>query len=507
LNGSLLPTSKGIGIFGEEPMELSKRDKIRHLLRRFGLGASFAEVEFYEKLGVDGAIDRLIDYDKVEEGFDATPLAFALENKDGRLQLNPPGVAAWWTLRLLTTQRPLQEKLTLFWHDHFAVSASKVNFAPAMLQYNQTLRRHANGNFHQMLLAMSKDAAMIQWLDNNTNVRGKPNENFAREIMELFTLGIGNYSEKDIQEAARAFTGWNFRVNLGNPRNRPQQRIGLERVQELIEQGGTEVFTFDFREGQHDSGEKTILGNTGNFDGDDVCGILVGKPQTARNIVSKLWEWFVYEKPEPKVVDRLAKVYFDGGMEIRKILRAIAESDEFWSERAVRKLVKNPVDFTITIARQMGLGAPVLDAVRQDGARRGGGVVVRGLDAMIERQGMKLLFPPDVAGWDWGKAWITSATMLERIKVADELFKPRRAAQGQLGAAILQDKPRSSALEVVDTLLSLVDADVPAERKKALIEACERSGGAAAASAPRTAGEVVASVYRVLFASPEFQFC
>ena len=185
---------------------MTKEERIAHLLRRFGFGASFAEMEFYSPLGEDGTIERLIEYEKVPEGFDVSPARFAQENQQGVELLRMPAVVGWWTLRMLSTQRPLQEKLTLFWHDHFAVSASKVNQPLMMLDYLNTLRAGASGKFRSLLLSVSRDPAMIRWLDNETNVKGKPNENFAREIMELFTLGIGNYTEADVQEAARAFT-------------------------------------------------------------------------------------------------------------------------------------------------------------------------------------------------------------------------------------------------------------------------------------------------------------
>lgn len=487
-------------------MSLTKQEKIAHLLRRLGLGASVSEMEFYEPLGVDATIDRLLNYEKVEEGFDVKPTAFANKNKDGRIQLNMPQLVSWWALRMLTTQRPLQEKLTLFWHDHFAVSASKVNQLPMMYQYNETLRKYANGSFRDLLLAMSKDAAMIKWLDNDTNVRGKPNENFAREIMELFTLGIGNYTEKDIQEAARAFTGWNFRLNIPPGRGRQNQRPGPELLAEMMERG-EQLFVFSLRPNLHDSGTKTILGNEGNFDGDDVCGILVGKPETAKYISKKLWEWFAYENPDEKIVQRLAKVYFDGGLNIKKMLQAIVESDEFWSDKCVRKLVKNPVDFTIATFRQIGLGPSVLEAVKTANEPRLALAASRGVDQLMERQGMRLLFPPDVAGWDWGTAWISSATMVERIKVADAIFAGRAAQRGPFAAELLSGKPQSTPEDVVESLLKVFDANVAPERKKALVEAVQSNGGADAASNPRQAPALLNAVCRVLFAAPEYQFC
>jgi uncharacterized protein (DUF1800 family) len=484
---------------------MTKEERIAHLLRRLGLGASFEEMEFYGKLGVDGTIDRLIEYDKVPEGFDVSPIRFTQKNQDGVEILRIQAVVAWWTLRMLSTHRPLQEKLTLFWHDHFAVSASKVNQPLMMLDYLNTLRNGASGKFRSLLLAVSRDPAMIRWLDNETNIKGKPNENFAREIMELFTLGIGNYSEADIQEAARAFTGWAFAPTVNR---REAQRLG-KKPQELIMEGikeGKSAFVFQFRPRQHDEGVKKVLGNEGPFGGEDICDILAVHPKTAETITTKLWQWFCYMEPEKKVVDKLAKVFLENGTAIKPVLYAIVKSDEFWSEKCVRRQIKNPVDFTLTVFRQLGLGPISLQTLQNAPNERAALAASRGADQMMERQGMKLLFPPDVDGWQWGPAWVSSATMVERIKVADGLFKvPQNRhllARGTIG-----NKSAGTAREVVDALLTVVDGKLPEAKYAALVAACEDAGGAAAARDPRRAGNVAHAVYRVLFASPEFQFC
>jgi uncharacterized protein (DUF1800 family) len=406
---------------------------------------------------------------------------------------------------MLSTHRPLQEKLTLFWHDHFAVSASKINQALMMLDYLETLRKGANGKFRDLLLAASRDPAMIRWLDNETNVKGKPNENFAREIMELFTLGIGNYTEKDIQEAARAFTGWAFassvnRRDAARENKRPQQLM-MENAK-----AGRPAFVFLFRPGQHDTGVKEILENVGPFGGEDVCDILAVHPKTASYLAKKMWEWFCYLDPEEKVVERLAKKYLDSGTAIKPMLYAIAESDEFWSDKCVRRQIKNPVDFTLAVYRQLGMGPISLQVLENARNERAALAASRGVDLAMEKQGMKLLYPPDVAGWDWGPAWISSATMVERIKVADTLFKGP-ANRNEFARSVLGDKPISTSREVVDALLSLVDAELPETKFAPLVDACDSAGGAAAARDPRRSANVAHAVYRVLFASPEFQFC
>src|SRR5579862_1345225 len=186
----------------------TERQKGAHLLRRFGLGASEAELDYYLKDGgLNGAIEKLLNYENTDEGFKLDVDSFRNGKNNN---INPQSVAVWWTARMLITQRPLQEKMTLFWHNHFATSGEKVTPGSMMYVQNDLLRQYATGNFREMLMAVSKDPAMLFWLDNQYNVKGKPNENFAREVMELFTLGIGNYTEQDIREGARAFTGWSI---------------------------------------------------------------------------------------------------------------------------------------------------------------------------------------------------------------------------------------------------------------------------------------------------------
>src|SRR3569832_2176554 len=226
----------------------TERERGAHLLRRFGLGASEAELDYYLQGGLDNAIERLLHYEDVKEPYDYDLIDLAaLDQKN----VNPQLASAWWILRLITARRPLQEKMTVFWHNHFATSAVFVVVGDLMFNQIELLRANATSDFHTILGEVSKDPAMLFWLDNQFNVKGKPNENFAREVMELFTLGIGNYTEKDIQEGARAFTGWTIR-RLGARSQRP---------------GSAE---FLFRPVQHDDGTMTFLGKTGELNGEDI---------------------------------------------------------------------------------------------------------------------------------------------------------------------------------------------------------------------------------------------
>lgn len=482
---------------------MTTREQVAHLLRRFGFGASRAEVEFYEKLGVDGTIERLIHYEKYPLGF-TFDLVKLLPKRDGAIQINPVFVGAFWTARCILTERPLEEKLTLFWHDHFAVSASKVNNPFMMMQYVDTLRKHANGNFRALLEAVSKDPAMMFWLDSQTNVAGKPNENFAREVMELFTLGIGNYTEEDIQEAARAFTGWAWRPNPAFRRAR-QDPAALEEALS----SGEPLFEFADRIPQHDRGEKTIFGKTGAFRGDDVLKMLLERDECPKLLAQKLWEWFAYMNPEEKIVNALASVVKKNGYEIKPTIEWIAQSDEFWSEKCVRKLIKNPADFCIPLARQFDFGALAKPAIESPPENTRGGAF-GGLGSIYQamaRQGMHLLYPPDVAGWDWGEAWISTNTVIERIRFADVIASERGGPTAALGPAMVSQGKVQTSAQAVDLLLEIVDATIPPERKNALNETIDASGGIEALSQTRTAGKVLNETLKVLFAAPEFHLC
>lgn len=468
---------------------ITDRDRTAHLLRRFGFGASETEIDFYAEGGWEKAVDRLLNYTAIEEPFSLPLEAFAVNQN----ALRPQSLQAWWMAKMLATQRPLQEKMTLFWHDHFATSAQKVTNALLMHEQNETFRTHATGSFKDLLTEASKDPAMIVWLDNQYNVKGKPNENFAREVMELFTLGIGNYTEKDIQEAARAFTGWSFR--------------GADRRQ--LSRNRTSEFFFNAR--QFDSGEKAVLGSKGPFTGEDVLNLLCDEPQTARYLTTKIWEWFAYKDPEPGLIDRLAGEFKRSGLHIGTLLRAIMTSKEFYSERAERAVYKTPIDFTVSTLRQLGLGQRIL-ALKAGGdgmvPRNQLGPIAAVLNAS-KSMGMDIIYPPDVAGWEGGSAWITSATMIERVKWADRLFGTlptgpgRQVPQVRFPASALFS-PSTSPEELATRLISIFDAPIAASKWQALVEAARKASDGRITS--QNVNRTAAAVCRLIFGAPEFQF-
>lgn len=484
------------------------REKTTHLLRRFGLGASEAEVDFYLSGGTyTSAVEKLLNFEQLPEvEFDIDVMA----NDKG--QINMKACQVWWYARILTTQRPLEQSLTLFWHNHFATSADKVDAVGAMHQHIETIRKHCCGRFQDLLTQVSKDPAMLYWLDNHENKKGKPNENFAREVMELFTLGIGHYSEKDVQEAARAFTGWTYGLERRGrifETPKPSQRAKLK------DGPAQPPITFVNIADQHDSGEKSLLGNRGNFDGDDVLGILCGNPRTPLFIVEKFLNWYVYPNPELAYINKIAKVFRESGLDIKVLCRTVMLSSEFLSDKAKNVLVKNPVFFCVSTLRQLGLGSRISESLSNPIAKapgRGGGVPIL-TEMSTKSMGMDLMYPPDVSGWKIGDSWISTATMLERMKWSDKLFgsfqagnKNKSPRQVNLGVdafnLFAEDlTPKGAVLR----MMSVFDATMPQAKVDQLIKAAEAvSEGALDA---RNANMVASAVARLMFGSPEFQFC
>jgi uncharacterized protein (DUF1800 family) len=367
----------------------------RHLLNRTGFGASDAEVREFALLERNQAIDRLLSTNR-REPFTQPP-AFAdgpfepyyrfkqmsaEERKAARRKLFEQGseLRAWWLREMITTPSPLAERMTLFWHGHFATSQQKVRSSQLMYRQNALLRREALGNFATLLHAVAKDPAMLVYLDNAGNRKQAPNENFAREVMELFTLGEGRYGEQDVKEAARAFTGWSLDRDTGE---------------------------FTFRRLWHDYGDKTVLGRSGDFDGDQVIDILLARPEVAQFIAAKLWREFVSREPDPREVARWAAVFRDARYEVKPLMKAILTSQAFWSAQNRGALIKSPMDLVVGTMRTFDIHPADL----------------RPAAFAVAALGQNLFSPPNVKGWPGGDAWINSSTLLGRKQWLDRVFR------------------------------------------------------------------------------------
>ena len=466
------------------------REKAAHLLSRAGLGGTSEEVARLAAMPFPAAVDSLLNFDSVPDGdFPAVDFSeiqqmylelFRLrQTRAGEQALRLQNqrilraniqkfqeLRADWVRRMLQTRRPLQEKLVLFWHGLLVSGLPEVRVAEHMAMQLSLFRRSAAGNFKQLILEVSRDPAMLGYLDNNTNRRGRPNENYARELLELFTLGVGNYTERDVKEAARAFTGWTF---VGNQ--------------------------FVFQRNQHDDGVKTFLGRTGNLDGTDVIDIIFDHPAAARHLSRKLFEYFAYLGPEEAVVEELAAVFKRSNWEVKAVLRALVQSELFYSEKTMRAQIKSPVRLVIGAVRALGAPAPEQ-------------ALVRAMDLM----GQALLYPPNVGGWPSGKGWINTATILVRYNFGNLLLggaMPGIGGRRQAPARIdwLDAGRIKTTGDVVDQLVDrLLQAPLDGRRRWGLLRAlgANREDAPYALDGEQTQQQLRTAVH-LLMSMPEYQ--
>ena len=387
----------------------------RHLLERAGFGGTPEEISRVHAMGLQGAVDYLVNFSGApavtlppfdhsgifDEGLDpfppSRPATTALAEKNGEvfgIKVKPDGnrpmqaivnkffywlrasrletdrVAHWWAGRMLLSPRPLEEKMALFWHGHFATNEDKVRDYRKMHKQLTLFQAQGLGNFRELLIAAAQDPAMLAFLDAGVNVKGKPNENFAREIMELFTMGVGNYTEHDIREAARAFTGWNYQ--------------GIE---------------FHINPDMHDDGEKEVLGHKGNFDGVEVIDIILAHPATAKFIASKIYRFYVSQELNDELATTLGNRLRDLNYEMQPFLAELFSSQEFYAGQNIASHIKSPVELVISTYKKLGLdylpGAPDFNLVTGS-------------------LGQRLMHPPTVAGWSEGRSWITPGLLIER---------------------------------------------------------------------------------------------
>ncbi|MEZ6038907.1 MAG: DUF1800 domain-containing protein [Planctomycetaceae bacterium] len=349
-----------------------------HLFRRAGFGATFNELTEAVRLSPADVVQQMLST--------AEPAVFVQQMQSLASAALATGnvrqLSAWWAYRMLSTPVQLIEKLTLFWHGHFATSAEKVQDGELMLHQNQLLRESATGSFSFIVQEIARDPAMLLYLDSATNRKAHPNENFAREIMELFCLGEGNYTENDIRELARCFTGW-------------EVRRGKFRVNQY----------------QHDNGSKTVLGETGDFSGEDGVRIVVSQPGAAEFIVSKLIRFFLFDEPaaSPELIAPLARLMRDSDMQIAPVVRTMLCSQLFFSSHSRARKIRSPVELAIGFLRSMQASVNTFELADQ-----------------IEILGQGLLYPPSVKGWDGGRTWINSSTLLGRSNLIRDLLEDEK---------------------------------------------------------------------------------
>ncbi len=487
---------------------MTDRDKITHLLRRFGLGAGHYALSNYEKLGVAGTIESLLNDDQKPEGFDVDPWEFCSQD-DKKIETNSYVLGGWWALRLLMTRRPLQEKLTIFWHDHFAINVEKVYEAPTVMDYLDTIRTKGRGKFRDLFKEMIPHPAMLTYLDGNTSSRVHPNENLARETLELFSMGEGNYTEKDIQELARALTGWTTHY-LGLYMEEPYEVTRQKAIKARIS-----INNFALVPALHDAGMKTILGKTGRFTGDEALDMIASHPQTANYICGKLWLFFAGTTATPTVLKRLTDTWKKTDGEIRSVLRAIMTAPEFFSSDVVMGLPKSPVDWVIGLYRSLdlfealtalrGKKGPDTQPIRKELREAGNGA-----HYLMAIQGQSLLYPPDVAGWNWGRAWISTDNLVRRLSNADVLFwggGDSRPLTVHLASRMVRDFKVTDSAGIVKAFGEVFDLPFPPDAMSVLVGLVDKHGSVGAFRDKNQAANLFARLGKAAFAAPTSQLC
>jgi hypothetical protein len=456
-----------------------------HLLNRAGFGPLPEEVSAAVRAGLPATVRDLMAFEPEGSRFTLPTLPdliefprrelIGLSQTEREMKLrefrraNQEGLEetrGWWIRRMLHSRWPLREKLVLFWHGHFATSANEVRSARLMFNQNAFLRKHCLADFRTLLVGISQDPAMLRYLDNNTNRKERPNENYARELMELFSMGIGNYTEEDVKAAARAFTGWTF--------------------------AGED---FEFQERNHDTGPKKFLDRTGNFDGTDIIDIILDQPCTARFMATKLLKFFVTDNPASAVVDELADLLRGNGYQFRPALETLFLSEYFYSAPARRTQIKSPAQLVVGSVRLLGVH-----------------LNERALAVAMRNLGQDLLYPPNVKGWDGGETWISTQTLLQRYNFAGFLLSGEMPGDAKRFRFRLDrfGRPKHELAtwypkELCDNVTGLVDSLV-ARLVQAPLDAQARQWLIQQAETARLSDRPV-RVAHLIMSMPDYQLC
>ena len=426
--GIVYPEPTAFPVPSESPMT-DPRVRMGHLLRRAGFGATREKTDEFLDMGEEATVSFLLEYDQVddtdlEERISALNLDLLDHSSKTPPTLKLVDLQHMAITRMIYTKRPLQEKMVLFWHGLLTSGWKKVGRGPYILDQDDLFRQHALSPYDSLLKAVAKDPAMLIWLDSRVNKKQKPNENFARELMELFSMGVGTFTEEDVREAARGFTGWSLRKKQ-----------------------------FSFERDQHDFEMKTFLGVTGNHDGTDIIDIIMEQPVTSLFISKKLFEFFAYDNPEPRVLAELSSTFNSSGYSIKAVVEQILTSDEFYSERAYRAKIKSPTELVV--------GAMLQLEVDTNWERIG--------PVYLTPMGQELFNPFDVSGWPNGGEWINSSTLLNRLNFVHSISLASGHFLHDIVGSI-KSRNIDSTVPAVDYFLDLfLDGIVGGEEKAVLV--------------------------------------
>lgn len=405
----------------------TEKQLISHLLRRAGFGGTKEEIDHFSELGYEATVEHLLNPPSVDSMPEDVIRRYHVDMSDLRIQ---PATGAHWIYKMVTTNAPLLEKIALFWHRVFATGQTKLIQGKVIVTQIDMFRRLGLGNYQDLLLALSRDPAMLMWLDNQDNHKGAINENYGREILELFSMGVGNYTEKDIYECSRAFTGWTI---ANEPYNAQKMRNNTARPYGYI------GWQFKYDETDHDDGEKEFLGEKGNFNGEEIVEIICKQPATARFIARHLYHHFVadelpvpqwphIEPKDPEAIEIMADAYFTSGYNISEMLRVTFNSDFFKAEASRNARIKSPVEVVVGSLRLSGgYDWPTRD--------------VYDANASCGFMGQGLLAPPSVEGWQGGEEWVSTGSMMQRVNYASK---------------VIGDVSRPGVQQIVDELSEVV---------------------------------------------------
>jgi len=453
---------------------LTDLELMAHLYRRAGFGATRDQLEASLAKGYEATVEELLHPETQPDLEEDLINRYYVDVKESR-QIDP--AQSGWVYRMINTKRPLEEKMALFWHGLFATGFAKLNHAKEMIDQIAMLRRHGLGDFRTILVELSKNPAMILWLDNQENTTNVHNENYGRELLELFSLGIGNYTEDDVKNCARAFTGWTVRNPI--PGAQPYGRHSWE---------------FEFRPDLHDYGEKEFLGERGSFDGADIVDVIVRQPAAARFVARRLHNFFVSDEPDGAAIEDLANVYLESQYDIREVMRALFMSEAFRSPRAYYAKVKSPAEHVIGIERLV-----------EDFQYPKWGI--RDIALECRYMGQDLLNPPSVEGWHTGKEWIDTGILVERVNFAAAQVGDTTKPGVQKIIARLRAMGTLSPEGFVDACLDLLGPlDVSDTTREALLDFARKGGDLKFAKGEDRATEQrVAELLQLIVATREFQ--
>ena len=459
-----------------------------HLMRRAGFGAARGELEERVAKGYEATVEELLDPDKYDIPHVDTDVLFRFYPS-----LETPGAPfngrSNLIYHMINTKRPLEEKVALFWHHVFATGNSKIDNPAEMVRQIEMFRAHGMGNYRGLLVQVAKDPAMIFWLDNNENHRDAPNENWGRELLELFSMGVGNYTEKDVYECSRAFTGWTIAPKI--------PRLPM----------GSHHWGFEYRPEDHDDTEKVFLGHRGRFNGEDIIDIVVRQPATARFVTRHLYNFFVADEPQvpawqitppldPVAINIIGEAFISSGYDIRSTLRVLFNSDFFKSEAVRWAKVKSPAELVVGTVRLVGEFQIPIPGLGHIGEEPG-------------YQGQEIMNPPSVEGWHTGAEWIDSGALVRRVNFAASRVSNTELPGVQSIISRIKDRGTLSPTELVDACLDFLGPlEVNEATLQELVGLAEPGGHVSwdTDDAAQRSTRRVADMLALIVASREYQF-